>query len=51
VEERLEFARKHNLIGKPLKYFGGDIDNLLGLWNRLNIDELQDALELQRKHK
>jgi len=51
AEERLNFARKHNLIGKPLKYYGGSIDNMLGVWNRLNIDEPQAALELQKRHR
>ncbi|MDR3563315.1 MAG: hypothetical protein P4N59_18035 [Negativicutes bacterium] len=50
AEESINFAREHNLIGKPLKYFGGSPDVLLGVWKRLNITEPQQALDLLKKH-
>jgi hypothetical protein len=51
AEDLISFARDNNLIGKPLKYFGGDVDNMMGVWRRLNITEPREALELLRKHR
>ena len=50
AESETAFAREHDLVGKSLKYFDGSPDTLLGVWNRLNIEEPQKALELLKKH-
>ncbi len=49
AERLISFVREHNLIGKPLKYYGGSVDTLISVWKRLNINEPNDALDLLRK--
>jgi len=51
AEDLISFAREHNLIGKPLKYYGGSVDTLISVWKRLNINEPKDALDLLIKHR
>lgn len=48
----IPFAKKNNIYGKYMKYFSGNSTEVqVGVWKRLNIDELKEALTLYNKNQ
>jgi hypothetical protein len=51
VDWYLKTARDNGLLGKYMKYFwANEARDQVGVWNRLNNEELQEALDLLKKH-